>query len=99
MANQAITDEQKRLYRFLEVVSKLKPIEFIGMAHLLGVPLAKEDGQENRDFDDLLSDMIDKFIVLSAKKQKELIQIAKNAARFRGGMTFGNTTKYYSKKK
>lgn len=92
MANQAITDEQKRLYRFLEGVSKLKPIEFIGTAHLLGVPLVKEDGQENRDFDDLLSDMIDKFIVLSTKKQKELIQIIKNAARFRGGMSFGNTT-------
>ena len=40
MAKQATSDEQKRLYRFLEGISKLGAIEFLGIAHLLMVPLA-----------------------------------------------------------
>lgn len=99
MAKQAISDEQKRLYRFLEYISKLGPIEFLGIAHLLGVPLAIEGTTNNRDFDDILSDMLDNFITLSATKQKELIKIVKKTDCYKGGMTFGNTTKRGTKKK
>lgn len=99
MAKQATSDAQKRLYRFLENISKLGPIEFLGIAHLLGVPLAVEGTTNNRDFDDILSDMMDKFITLSATKQKELIKIVKKTENYKGGMTFGNSTKCNPKKK
>lgn len=95
MGKYQVSDEQKRLYRFLDGISKLGAIEFLGMAHLLMVPLAKEGTTENRDFDDILSDMLDRFITLSASKQKELIKILKMS---KGGLTFGNTAKHRSKK-
>lgn len=99
MAKQKTSDEQKRLYRFLEGVSKLGPIEFLGIAHLLMVPLAKEGTTDNRDFDDILSDMIDKFVTLSNSKQKELIKLVKKTESYKGGMTFGNTAKHDPKTK
>lgn len=94
MAKQKETDEQKRLYHFLAGISKLGPIEFLGVAHLLLVPLSIEGTTESRDFDDMLSDMIDQFITLSASKQKEIIRIIKKTESYKGGMTFGNTTKH-----
>ena len=99
MAKQTNSDEQKRLYRFLEGISKLGPIEVLGIAHLLCVPLAVEGTTNNRDFDDILSDMIDKFVTLSSTKQKELIKLVKKTENYKGGMTFGNTTKHNPKKK
>lgn len=98
MSKQQMSDEQKRLYRFLEGVSKLGPIEFLGIAHLLGVPLAIEDTTNNRDFDSILSDMIDKFITLSSTKQKELIKIVKKTDNYKGGMAFGHVAKHNPKK-
>lgn len=94
MPENKIPDAQKRLYRFLEGVSKLGPIEFLGIAHLLMVPLADDDKPEGRDFDDMLSDMMDKFITLSISKQKELIKLLKKTKNYKGGMTFGNTTEH-----
>ena len=99
MAKQATSDEQKRLYRFLEGISKLGAIEFLGIAHLLMVPLAIESTTQNRDFDDILSDMIDKFITLSSTKQKELIKLVKKTKNYKGGMTFGNTAEHDSTEK
>jgi hypothetical protein len=99
MNKQNLSEEQKRLYSFLEGVSKLGAIEFLGMAHLLMVPLVVENTTKNRAFDDILSDMIDKFITLSVKKQKEIIKIVKKTENYKGGKTFGNTTKYHPKKK
>jgi hypothetical protein len=99
MAKQVTSDEQKRLYRFLEGISKLGAIEFLGIAHLLTVPLAVEGTTQNRDFDDILSDMMDKFVSLSSTKQKELIKLVKKTKNYKGGMTFGNPAEHDPKKK
>lgn len=99
MAKMQMSDEQKRLQSFLEGISKLGAIEFLGVAHLLTVPLAIEGTTQNREVEEILSDMIDKFITLSNTKQKEIIKIVKKTKNYKGGNTLGNTTKHYPKKK
>ena len=58
--------------KFLTQLSKLEPVEFIGVAHLCGARLLQEDNKTPRDFADILRDVLDKYQTLNRKKRREL---------------------------
>ena len=58
--------------KFLMQLSKLEPVEFIGVAHLCGARLLQEDNKTPRDFADILRDVLNKYQTLNRKKRREL---------------------------
>mgnify|MGYP000919816192 FL=1 len=58
--------------KFLIQLSKLEPVEFIGVAHLCGARLLQEDNKTPRDFADILRDVLNKYQTLNRKKRREL---------------------------
>ena len=60
----------KTVINFLELVTQLEPIEFVGLSKILCVPLVNQKN-EPREFEDILSDMIDKFISTGRKQRKD----------------------------
>lgn len=81
-------EENKRLESFIKTVSKLEPIEFMGLAHMLCIDLAEDNKPKTGSV--LVKEVIDKFSHLSASKQKELLKFCKKATR---GQSYGNRTK------
>ena len=72
--------------KFLIQLSKLEPVEFIGVAHLCGARLLQEDNKTPRDFADILRDVLDKYQILSRKKRRELERVlAQTNSIKRGG--------------
>lgn len=59
---------------FLELVQWLEPVEFIGLAKLLGVPIIDSEGKE-KDFLLILSELVKKFEGLKRKKRRELLKV------------------------
>ena len=72
--------------KFLIQLSKLEPVEFIGVAHLCGASLLQEDNKTPRDFADILKDILNKYETLNRKKRRELEKIlAQSNSIKRGG--------------
>ena len=72
--------------KFLIQLSKLEPVEFIGVAHLCGVRLLQEDNKTPRDFADILRDVLNKYETLNRKKRRELEKaLAQSNSIKRGG--------------
>ena len=72
--------------KFLIQLSKLEPVEFIGVAHLCGAHLLQEDNKTPRDFADILKDILDKYETLNRKKRRELEKtLAQSNSIKRGG--------------
>lgn len=65
---------------FLELVTQLEPIEFVGLSKILCVPLVNQKN-EPREFEDILSDMIDKFISTRRKQRKDIIKVLKQSIK------------------
>jgi hypothetical protein len=72
--------------KFLMQLSKLEPVEFIGVAHLCGARLLQEDNKTPRDFADILRDVLNKYQTLNRKKRRELEKaLAQTNSVKRGG--------------
>lgn len=72
--------------KFLIQLSKLEPVEFIGVAHLCGARLLQEDNKTPRDFADILRDVLNKYQTLNRKKRRELEKVlAQTNSIKRGG--------------
>ena len=70
----------KIVINFLELVTQLEPIEFVGLSKILCVPLVNQKN-EPREFEDILSDMIDKFISTGRKQRKDSIKVLKQSIK------------------
>lgn len=68
---------EKTLLLFIERVSKLKEIEFLGLAKLLAVPMTVGEEKKPREFEEILSDCIDNFIMLNRQRRKEVLSVLK----------------------
>lgn len=68
--------------KIVKLVPLLEEIEFIGLATLLGIDLLDEEGEE-KNFADLLEEMLAKFDKLPKVKRKELYQLVKSATKGR----------------
>ena len=71
---------QKRVLKLINKISKLEPIEFMGLAKLLKVSMGdplKES--EIRDFYEILDELLEKYYEADKKTQKQIDKIL-NAA-------------------
>ena len=70
----------KIVINFLELVTQLEPIEFVGLSKILCVTLVNQKN-EPREFEDILSDMIDKFISTGRKQREDIIKVLKKSIK------------------
>lgn len=91
---------EEEFLRFINLVAKLDHLEFLGIAQIFTVPIiVKEDGEEKpkeRQFEEIFSDMLDKFIELPKKRRKELLKLLTGELRV-GVKKNGNNAKDKSK--
>lgn len=76
--------DDKELSWFLSRVIKLSQIEFLGVLRLLNISFVideKKEKPEPQPFEDMISDLIDKYIVLSRTKRKNLNKIIDTARK------------------
>ena len=66
----------KELIRFIEKITKLEPIHFIGVARIMNITIAGTNG-EIRALEEIMSDVIDKFISYNQTQRKNLYKIIK----------------------
>lgn len=70
----------KTFLSFIEEVSKLSEVEFVGLSKILCVPILDEEENE-RSFENILSDMMDKFLLIKRSKRKEILKMLKDSNR------------------
>ena len=79
MDNTATSKEAKRFVKYL---SKMTLIEFIGIAQMLCVPFSIDnDPDKVRDFEEVFSDMYDKFIQLKPEVRIDILQTMKKVVK------------------
>lgn len=73
----------KEIDNFINIISKLQPVEFMGLARVLKVPLFTGEGEarEPRDFTDVFSDVLENFSKSGRARRREILKLIKNAAK------------------
>lgn len=68
------------LEKLILEISKLEPIEFLGVAKVFNVELF-EEGEEKkpRNFELVLSEILDKYITLTRKQRRTIMKLIKTA--------------------
>ena len=64
------------LIRFIEKITKLEPIYFIGVARIMNITITGANG-EVRALEEIMSDVIDKFISYNRTQRRNLYKIIK----------------------
>lgn len=62
---------------FLSLISKLDPVQFLGLCRIMCVQVAVE--KEPRQFDNIFNDVITKFPTLGRKQRRDIIKVLKAA--------------------
>lgn len=100
LLNNKKTPTEEEFLRFINLIAKLDHLEFLGIAQIFTVPIVtKEDGEEKskeRIFEDIFSDVLDKFIELPKKKRKEIFKLLTGELKV-GVKKNGNNAKDKSK--
>lgn len=79
MNDKATTKEAKRFVKYL---SKMTLIEFIGITQMLCVPFSVDNDPEKiRDFEEVFSEMYDKFIQLKPEVRYQILHTMKNVVK------------------
>ena len=65
----------------VELITKLEPIEFIGLARVLCVDIINEEDKTTRDFYAMLNDIVDKFNTLARKQRREILSILRRVKK------------------
>ena len=66
----------KELIRFVDSISKLEALYFMGVARIMDTAIVTPDS-ETRSMEDIMSDMIDKFISYNRAQRRNLMKIIK----------------------
>ena len=72
-------DHSKSFEEFLMLVSKLNAVEFLGLTKILCVPLVDEE--RDRDFADLLDDVLDHFEKCGRPQRREILRALRAATK------------------
>lgn len=73
---------EKNVAEFVSLLCSLELPEFIGVLTLMGVPYrSEEDEKKKRPLPDILSDVMDKYALLSRKPRRRLLQLINNSLR------------------
>lgn len=66
--------------KFILEVSKLEPIEFFGLTKVFNIELVEDDDKKTpRKFEEVLSEILDKYIRLSRKQRRTITKMVKSA--------------------
>ena len=67
------------LRKFMLEVSKLETIEFMGLTKIFNVELFEGEDKAPRNFETVLSEILDKYISLSRTQRRNIMKIIKSA--------------------
>ena len=71
---------EQNLREFMISVSKLEPIEFMGLTKILNIELYEdEEKKKPRNFETVLSEVLDKYISLPRRRRRTVLKILKSA--------------------
>ena len=79
----------------MEIGNTTDPVVFLGLAKILKVPVMEEG--KPRDFVQVLKETIDNYIAAPYKRQKEVLQILKDANKCKEKIKDANNTKNSTK--
>ena len=65
----------------IELITKLEPVEFIGLARVLCVDIINEEDKTTRDFYDILNDIVNKFHTLARKQRREILSVLRRVKK------------------
>ena len=65
----------------IELITKLEPVEFIGLARILCIDIINEEDKTTRDFYDVLNDIVNKFNTLSRKQRREILSVLRRVKK------------------
>jgi hypothetical protein len=73
----------KEIDSFINTIAKLEPVEFMGLARVLKVPLFTGEGEERepRDFTDVFEDVLENFSRCARPRRREILKLVKDAAK------------------
>lgn len=73
----------KEIDSFINTIAKLEPVEFMGLARVLKVPLFTGGGEarEPRDFTDVFGDVLESFSKCGRVRRREILKLVKNASK------------------
>lgn len=73
---------EKEFQNFVNYTSKLEAMEFMGLVRMLNVDILKNDKEKTpRSFEEIFSEVMDKFIQASPMQRKNIMKILKAAVR------------------
>ena len=71
---------EKEFQNFVNYTSKLEAMEFMGLVRMLNVDIFKNDKEKTpRNFEEIFSEVMDKFIQSSPMQRKNIMKILKAA--------------------
>ena len=65
----------------IELIIKLEPVEFIGLARVLCVDIINKEDKTTRDFYDVLNDILNKFNTLARKQRREILSVLRRVKK------------------
>ena len=65
----------------IELITKLEPVEFIGLARVLCVDIIDKEDKTTRDFYDVLNDIVNKFNTLARKQRREILSVLRRVKK------------------
>ena len=73
----------KEIDNFINIIAKLEPVEFMGLARVLKVPLFTGEGEtrEPRDFTDVFKDVLENFSKCERVRRREILKLVKGAVK------------------
>ena len=72
----------KEIKRFIKCLSKMTLIEFIGVSQMLCVPFTEDnDIEKPREFEEVFSEMYDKFIQLKPAVRIDILDVMKKTVK------------------
>lgn len=68
---------------FLKGLCKLEPVEFCGLARIMGIKMDEvvDDKRTLRPLEKIIEEMMDKFLGTTRRRQKELLKLLKDVRR------------------
>ena len=73
----------KEIDNFINTIAKLEPVEFMGLARVLKVPLftGEDETREPRDFTDVFEDVLKNFSKCERVRRREILKLVKGAVK------------------
>lgn len=78
---------QKRIEKdfeaFLRGLTKLEPVEFCGLARIMGIKMDEvvDDKRTMQPLEKIMEELMDKFLETTRRRQKEILKLLKDARR------------------